>query len=515
MEPPSRTGFADEIDPAGLLAGASEHITMKRPVRILFGAVVIVVVILGVALARVPLFKSRQVTAPRVRDLPVNASRFAEVLSRAVRLNTISSEDPIPPHGSALLGLHALYRESFPLVHAKLRREVINGYSLLYTWQGANPSLPPVILMGHQDVVPIDDPGAWSEPPFGGRIVKGFVWGRGTLDDKIAVLGVLQGAETLLAKGYRPQRTIYFAFGHDEEISGEHGARAIARELKRRGVRAAFVLDEGGAITKDVVGGLKRPLAVVGIAEKGYVSLELSVKMEGGHSSMPPGETAVGAISAAVSRLEQHPFPAHVDGVSRQMLEYIGPEMSFAKRVALANLWLTGPVVARELASEPATNAGLRTTTAPTVISGGVKDNVLPKTASAIVNFRILPGDTISSVKDRVISTIDDRRVQVRVLPFGSEPSAVSDTNSPGFRAIQKTIAQVFPDALVAPSLVLGATDSRHFKNVSSQIYRFLPVTLTEKDLARIHGSDERIAVSDCPHVAQFYAQLIRNACSN
>jgi carboxypeptidase PM20D1 len=445
----------------------------------------------------------------------VNASQFAEILGRAVRLNTISAPDPVPPRGPALLGLHELYGEAFPRVHATLRRQVIDRYSLLYTWEGANRSLAPVILMGHQDVVPIENPGAWHEPPFSGRIAGGYIWGRGTLDDKIAVLGVLQAAETLLEKGYRPKRTIYFAFGHDEEISGEHGAHAIAAELKRRGVHAAFVLDEGGAVTKGLVGGLKRPLALVGIAEKGYVSLELTVRTEGGHSSMPPSETAVGSLAAAVDKLEKRPFATRLDGVSLRMLEYMGPEMSYLNRLVLANLWLTRAAVAAQLASSPATSAILRTTTAPTMISGGVKDNVLPRSASAVVNFRILPGETIDSVVTCVRGTIDDPQVQVRVLPYGSQPSPVSATDSMGFRAIQKTIAQVFPEAVVAPGLTSATTDSRHFTGVSAQIFRFLPVTLTEKDLDRIHGSDERLAVNQCPQVVQFYAQLIRNACSH
>jgi len=276
-------------------------------------------------------------------------------------------------------------------------------------------------------------------------------------------------------------------------------------------VRPEWVLDEGGAVTRGMMPGVEAPVALVGVAEKGFVSVELAARGEGGHSSMPPRSTAVGTLARAVARLEEHPLPGGIRGATELLFDHAGPEMPFGMRLVFANRWLFGPLVERQLAAAPSTDATLRTTTAATVIRGGTQDNVLPSSARAVVNFRILPGDSIAGVLAHVREVVDDPRVQVRTAGFGSEPSPVSGTETAGFRAIRRSIRQTFPDAVVAPYLVVGATDARHFHGLSPHVYRFLPVRVTARDLERMHGTDERVAVADYAAAVRFYAQLLRN----
>jgi carboxypeptidase PM20D1 len=365
------------------------------------------------------------------------------------------------------------------------------------------------------DVVPVEEmTGAqWAHPPFDGVISEGYVWGRGTMDDKSSVFGILEAAEMLLAEGFEPRRTVYIAFGHDEEIGGKAGAARIAAVLADRGVRLSYVLDEGLFIAERVVPGVGRPVALVGIAEKGFLSLTLTVEAETGHSSTPPTHTAIGVLSMAVNKLEENQFPEDVGGIPGQMFDYVGPEMTWGMKVVFANLWLFRPLVQRQLAASPGTNASIRTTTAVTVIEGGIKDNVLPSRARAIVNFRILPGDTIEGVMKRVRNVINDPRVKIE--KYGDdfdEPSSVSDVDSEEFRVLHKTIRQVFPDVVVAPALVVGATDARHYGKLTGSVYRFLPFHFNNEDISRLHGTNERLSVENYLQGVRFYYQLINNS---
>lgn len=483
---------------------------MKKALLVL-GAVL--ALLLAVVLARTAMVESKQVRTEPVADLAVDARAAAERLSGAIRFPTISHEDAARVEDAAFRGLHRYLEQSFPRVHSALKREVVAGYSLLYTWQGTNPQLPPILLMSHTDVVPVE-PGTekgWTHPPFSGRIVGGHVWGRGAMDDKAGVMGLLEAVELLLSKGFRPERTVYLAFGHDEEVGGSKGAAALAAALGQRGVRPDFILDEGGIIAEGMVPGVEPPVALISTAEKGYVSVELVAAAEGGHSSMPPRTTAIGKLAEAIRRLEENPMPARIDGATRRSFEYLAPEMPFGPRMFLANLWLFGPLAERQFAGDPAANARIRTTTAATVFQGGVKENVLPSRARAVVNFRILPGDTIEDVLRHVRETVGPE-IKVAVTgSFPTEPSPESDVRSPEFGLLQRTIAQVFPGMLVAPSLLSGGTDTKHYRKLSQNVYRFLPVRITEKDLASIHGTNEKIAVESYGEAVRFYAQLLRN----
>ena len=384
---------------------------------------IVTVVILGLAaLSAVLVVRTTQLTAPRAAaapasDFQADGEAAARHLAEAIRFPTVSYEDPAQRDDAAFAGLHEWLAATYPRVHQALVREAVGGKSLLYTWAGRDPALPPLVLMGHLDVVPVDPgtEGGWTHPPFAGVVADGFVWGRGALDDKCSVVSVLEAVEALLGEGFTPARTVYLAFGHDEELGGREGAKVIAQTLEARGTkRPALVVDEGGMVADGMLPGVEGPVALVGIAEKGFVSLELSVRAEGGHSSRPPRETGIGIVARAITRLEEQPFPAHLDRPTRRMLQAIAPRLAFPYRVGLANLWLFEPLVLRGLTASPETAAMVRTTTAPTIFHAGVKENVLPIQVRAIVNFRIRPGETRETVAAHVKEIVADPRVEVR-----------------------------------------------------------------------------------------------------
>jgi carboxypeptidase PM20D1 len=459
---------------------------------------------------------SRQVDVASVAPAPVDSAAAAARLGAAVRFRTIASPDDVDANGEAFEGLHALLQKSFPAAHAALKRESVGKYGLLYTWPGSDPSAPPFALMAHQDVVPIapGSDGDWQQPPFSGAVVGGYVWGRGSWDDKVNVMSMMEAVDMLAASGFKPRQTIYLAFGQDEEIIGKRGAMEIARLLKERGVHLQFVLDEGLLVLQGVIAGLDKPAAFVGVAEKGYVDVRLTAVAAGGHSSIPPpeaGQSAIGMLSAALTRLDNQPMPASMGALSRQTFETIAPEMGGASRVLLSNLWLFGPLVERQLEKAPSTNAALRTTTALTVVEAGNASNVLPARATAIVNFRILPGDSSDDVIAHVQRVVANPAIRIEKLGF-SEASRVAHTEAPGYRLIDRTLRQLHPDMIVAPGLMVGATDSRYFEGIADDVYKFSPVRADSADLKRFHGTNERISIANYVELIQFYHQLLRNA---
>jgi carboxypeptidase PM20D1 len=470
-----------------------------------------VVVLVGFILARTVSYGSDVNAVESAPDIAMSEG-FSERLAGSVRIATISQEYPAVFDAGAFRALHAYLEAAFPRVHSQLQREIVATHSLLYTWPGSDHSLKPILLMGHLDVVPIE-PGTedkWQYAPFGGRIADGFIWGRGAIDNKCAVIGTLEAVEMLLREGFRPVRTVYLAYGHDEEVGGKAGAREIAGLLKQRGVQLEMVLDEGGVIGDGILPGISPPIAMVGIAEKGFLSIELSTNATGGHSSLPPRQSAVGILSGAIARLEDNPLPARLEGPTRQLFDRIGPQFPLLQRAVFANLWLTRPLVMRSLEKSPITNAMMRTTTTTTIFQAGAKDNVLPTHARAVINLRILPGDSIASVIDHVRKVIDDIRVEVKIAgSFSSEPSPVSTTNSHIFRVLEQTIQSVTPDAIVAPYLVVVVTDARYYASLSNNVFRFLPVHLTRRDLERMHGTDEHIEVRNYEQAIRTYRQLL------
>lgn len=430
-------------------------------------------------------------------------------LSRALQLRTISFQDLAQVDASQFAALRQQLATDFPTVHSKLERRELDGRHLLFRWPGRDASKKPILLMAHQDVVPIE-PGTekdWHHPPFSGAIAEGFVWGRGALDNKSAMMAILEATEGLLTQGFTPERTVHLYFGADEEVFGK-GAEDAAAMFEKEGIRFEWVLDEGLPIAVGMLP-VQPPVALVGTAEKGYVTVELTGTTEGGHSSRPPRNTAIGLVARAVQRLEENPLAGSLSGPTLALFDRIGPEMGFGNRIVFANLWLFGPLVERILSASPETSALIRTTTAVTMFNAGVKENVLPTQARAVVNFRILPGESSESVLAHVREVIADDRVQVRILGNAIEPSPVSASDGPGFRHLEAVLARLIPDAIVAPSLVLGATDSRHFRNVADATYRFFPWHATRNEVATIHGTNEKVLVDDYLRAIQFYAQVM------
>jgi carboxypeptidase PM20D1 len=484
---------------------------MKRLRWLLIGLAILVLVLL-VNMLR---FSSKQLTdvappaAVSVGDSAVNR------LVAALRLRTVSYSDYSLTDTTQFEKFLVLLQQSFPRIHRQLKRETFNQYGLLFAWKGRNPALKPVLLMGHYDVVPViqGTQKMWKRPPFDGLSEGGFLYGRGTLDDKSSVMAQLEAVEWLLGTGFQPERTVFLAYGQDEEVTGFRGAQTIAAALEQRKITLEYVLDEGGIIKTDGIPGLTKPVALIGIGEKGYASIELTTVSKGGHSSMPPKQTSIGLIAEAVSKLEKNPFPARLDAGLDQMFTFIGPEMPLGQRIVFANQWLFAPLIRQIMAQSNSGNATLRTTTAPTIFQAGVKDNVLPIEATATINFRILPGETVESVTERVKEVIDDERIQVNVLKkFISQPSPISDPSAPGFERIQRTINGVFPETIVTPYLTLGGTDSRFYAHVCPQIYRFSPTPMNDEDTQRVHGTNERISIKDYQNMIRFYATLIKNS---
>ena len=483
--------------------------------RVLFVILSGLVLLGAVLLIRTLGFATRQFQVNAPIEAALNRDQIAARFSGAIRFKTISFLDSKQFDHKEFLGLHQYLEQTFPVVHQTLTKEAVGDFSLLYTWAGDEPAGKPILLYAHMDVVPVEaaKESDWTHAPFEGRIDEGYIWGRGALDAKVGVLGILEAVETLLRKGFQPRRPIYLAFGHDEEVGGKRGAATMAALLHSRGIELQYVLDEGLAITDGILPGVSRPVALIGIAEKGYVSLELTVETEGGHTSMPPRHSAIGILSTAIHNLESHPFRSRIAMPVQQMFDHLAPEMPFIKRMALANLWCFGRLLERQLAASPGTNALIQTTMATTIFSSGVKENVLPKTARATVNFRILPGDSIRDVAQHTHKIVADTTVKIRLLePLASEPSATSNIDSPSFKMLQRTIHQAFPDVIVAPSLVIAATDSRHFAGLTPNIFRFVPMRLKVEDLKRIHGRDERISLDNYEEIVRFYMQLIHNS---
>ena len=485
---------------------------MRFLLRLLLLGVVGVVAVLLLNTLRLP---GHQLAAgPAAPAVAVVADSALGHLVGALRIPTVSRTRYADTDTVPFDQLQAYLQRTFPLVHQRLKRQAVNHYGLLYEWPGTDAALKPLLLLAHQDVVPVlpGTEGQWTRPPFAGQVAGGYLYGRGTLDDKLSVVGQLEAVEYLLRTGFRPRRTVLLAFGHDEETQGLRGATALAAVIQRRYPQLEMILDEGGLVKADGVAGLAQPVALVGVSEKGYLSLELSATGQGGHSSMPPALTSVGRVAAAVARLEAAPFPARLDGGISGLLAYLAPAVPFGRRVVFANQWLFGPLIKQLLAATPSGSAALRTTTAPTIMRGGDKDNVLPIEATATVNFRLLPGDSVALVLRKVREIVADSAIHIRPLGQARDAAPVSGTDNAAFLALHRTIKSVFPQALVAPYVVVGATDARNYAHLCPQAtYRFTPMLINQQAIESLHGTNERIGTAAYQDVIRFYAALVRN----
>ena len=465
-----------------------------------------------VCVVRTTRLEPYRIDAPPVDPDIATAAITTERFTTAITFPTISTQDSASFDPAPFTEMHTWIEDAYPNVTRRLTREVVSKFSLLFTWLGSDTTLAPLLLMGHLDVVPVEagTESRWKQPPFTGVVADSFVWGRGTLDDKASVVAILEAVEWLISQGFEPRRTIYLAFGHDEELGGFGGAAEIAAILKERAGRLAFLVDEGGVVAEGLMPGVSRQVALIGVVEKGSIGVNLTVERTGGHSSMPPEHTAVGILSQAITRLEDNQMPARMTPVVTEMLLRVAPEMPISMRLPLANLWAFRPVIVRALLGNPRTAAMLRTTTAATMVSGSPKENVLPIVARGLVNFRILPGDTPDDVLEHVRRTVADTSVHIEGR--GREASPVADYAAPEFKVVEKTIGQLFPEAVPVPFLMIAGTDTRHYEGLTRNIYRFNPIVATTELVSGAHGTNERVRADDFIRAARFFAQLIRNA---
>lgn len=474
------------------------------------GLIILFGFVLYMSLNTLRLHKDKQAVEPYPPQ-PFDKKQLAQFLSEAVKIKTISKAEMKAEDYKAFLQFHQWLQKTFPNIHNHLTHEIINRYSLLYKWQGSNPDLKPVLISAHMDVVPVEESTLkqWHADPFAGEIQEGFVWGRGSLDMKHHIVTSFSAVEKLIHKDYTPKRTIYFAIGHDEEISGKDGARQIAAHFKNKGIRLAALLDEGGMISRGLLPDVSQDIAVIGIGEKEYATVNLSAEGNPGHSSNPPRQTAIGIIARALALLDDNPMKPRLDFIL-PTLRKIAYLFQFPFQMVIANHAIFREIIIKNLEQQPQTNALMRTTHAATVIRGGIKDNVLPAEASAKVNFRILPGDGTERVLLHIRKTINDPRVNAEIDDADAwGPCKVSNIDTAAYRTLALVIRQIFGNQPVAPLLLMFATDARHYQDVCDQLYHFTPLCVQTQDLARLHGIDERISIEGLEKMAQFFSRLI------
>lgn len=448
--------------------------------------------------------------SPEPTEVVLDEDGVVEHLSEAITYKTISYQDRSKFDFNEFDKFITYLQESYPEVHSQLELEKVNGYALVYKWTGTDPTKNPIGLASHYDVVPVLEGTEmnWEQDPFSGEVIDGNIWGRGTLDDKIGVIGILEALTHLLNEEFQPTKDMYFMFGFDEEIGGEEGAKAIANTLKERGITFDFIMDEGGAIVEDMVPGVNEPVGVVGVSEKGSAIAELTIEGSGGHSSQPKNHTNIGRISRAIAKLEDKQFHADLQGPGEDLFEFVAPEMSFGLKYVFSNKVIFEPIIEKILLQEPASAALIRTTIAPTIFQAGEQYNALPEKASAMINLRIMPGESLEDVKTFIEETIDDEDIIVALE--GSEATSVSSVDGWAFQAIQQAARNVYEDAVIAPYLMFAGSDAKHYESVSENTYRFLPVQITFEDLNRMHGTNEYISIENYLNAIKFYIEIIQ-----
>ncbi|MCZ2824637.1 MULTISPECIES: M20/M25/M40 family metallo-hydrolase [unclassified Modestobacter] len=464
----------------------------------------------GAALTRVRRFRP-----PASPDVPhadvgaVDACRAADHLAQLIRIPTVSRRDPEQVDQSVFSAFRDRLGELYPHTHRELELELLGTGAMLFHWRSGSDA-PPLVLMAHYDVVPADGQ-AWTHDPFAGEVIDGVVHGRGAIDDKGALVAVLEAVESLLAEGFRPARDVYLSFGNDEEVAGT-GARTAAETLAARGITPWAVVDEGGAVVTGVFPGVPGPIAVVGIAEKGVVDLELTTEDAGGHASSPVRGGATARLARALVRLDEDPFPARVSDVVLALVDTIGRHAPAGHRAVYAHAALLRPVLAGLLSrAGREASALVRTTVAITQLEGSRAPNVLATRARAVANVRVVLGETAESAIDRIRRVVDDPSVRLEATR-ADDPSPVSRTDNEAWATLTAAIRAAHPGATVTPYLMVQASDARHFAKISDSVYRFMPFDLSSAQLASLHAADEHLTVAALARGVAFYRELLQRS---
>jgi carboxypeptidase PM20D1 len=486
---------------------------IKKPLAYtLWGVLLLIFFILFKAYAHQPTFQETGNTD----DIILDDSRSIKNLSKSITFKTISNPDYEKFNYEEFEKFLSWLEEEYLLIFQKLEKRYI-GKSLLLKWQGNNNNLNPILLTGHYDVVPVDVSSdlTWIEDPFAGIIDDNYVWGRGALDDKSGVIAILEAINYLLSKNFEPERTAYFAFGYDEEIGGNRGAAKIAEFFIEEQITLEWSLDEGSFLLEDIIPGVNKPIAIINVAEKGGLTLEIVGKSKGGHSSMPPAKTAVGYLAEAIIKLEENPLPGKLDGLSLELFDNISRHMSFQRKILFANLWLFEPFINSTLSKSPSMNAVIRTTTAPTMLSASQRANVLASDAVGTINFRLHPRDNPEKVINYVKKIIDNKDLHVRQVGEARQASQVSDWNKEGFEIISKSVREIYGDIIVTPGLMVGGSDSKHYGKAAKNSYRFNPFPISNSELDGLHGINEKINQRDFVDGIRSYIRIIEYGTSS
>lgn len=434
-------------------------------------------------------------------------------LSKAIQIATVSAL-PDSVHHKRLSKFHSFLLETYPDIFSKL--DVIEELkpSLLLKWKGKTDKS--VVICAHMDVVPAENISNWKHAPFSGHIDDEYVWGRGALDDKGSLISILEALNALIKQGYKPEVDIYFAFGIDEEVGGLEGAKTIASWMEHNNIKPEYVYDEGLAITHNMIPGLKKPAALIGTSEKGYLTVEIAAEIPGGHSSTPPLRTSIGVLNKVINKILDNRPNAKVTQPVSDFIDHVGPELPFTQRIIFANKWLFKPLILKIYSQKASSNALVRTTTAPTIYDAGSTENAIPNIAKAIINFRLLPGDSSVAMVNRLRLLANDSSVSINAVGVVREAANVSSSNTKGFASIQNSIKAAFGnDIIVSPALMLASSDGRHYANICDNIYRFAPIEVNSDDLKRIHGYNERIKKVNLKKAVIFYQELIKSQTSN
>ena len=467
----------------------------------------VLAVLIAVILVRTALFRPKEQKEAAYEEISFDREAALGALAALVRCRTVSSEDPAQEDDAEFEKLIALLPALYPKVFATCTLQRLPDRGLLFTWKGREPGKP-AVLMAHYDVVPVEEEN-WEVPPFEALIRDGAMWGRGTLDTKSTFNGILSAAENLIAQGFTPLHDIYFAFSGGEEVNGL-GAVHIVEYFTERGIEPELVLDEGGAVVENVFPGVSKPCGLVGIAEKGMMNLEFSVKSSGGHASAPAPHTPIGKLSAACAREENRPFRAHFTKPALEMFDTLGRNSSFVYRMIFANLWAFGwilDLICKKSGGE--LNALLRTTVAFTQMQGSKAPNVLPPSASMVANLRLNPQDSVRGALGRIRAVVKDPDVELRVLR-SFEPSPISRTDCEGWRRVSSAVAGTWRGCLVAPYLMVQCSDSRHYRKLSDKVYRFSAMDLTKEERASIHGNNEHIRLDTACRAVEFFIRVMK-----
>jgi len=490
---------------------------MKKSKKILLGAGTAIGILAATNAVKAARYKPEKRTTEALPLETADVERFIRNLSDSIQIPAIANADPALTDWSVFERLHAFLRERYPLIHNKLELELVSRASLMFRWPGTNPALDPMAMIAHLDVVPVTEgtEGDWKYPPYSGHYDGEFIWGRGSLDMKNHLIGLMESVEILLAEGFSPERDVYLCLGHNEEpptTSETSGASAMARVLQKRGLRLDSLNDEGGTLFKlNIKGVIKdKCIVAIGIAEKGYGDFSVSTFDKGGHSSQPPKHSALGRLAGVIQDIENNQFKGTMPDLTSNMLQEAGKHFSFPVRLVACNLPLLKPFLTKLLAEIPETGSFVKTTTAVTMASGSPAHNILPQKATINANFRIMPGMTLADVEQHIKDVSRNKNIEVKLYK-GQEPSSISDLNTKSYKKLEKLFYDMYGgDVLVAPYIVMGATDAYRYQAVTNNIYRFSPFFVDVRLLNLTHGTNERLPATRLGDSLIFFKRYIR-----